>query len=188
MLPEPPTLDPRIRRTRQMLFTAMEELLSEKDFEDISVQDIADRSTVNRATFYDHFPDKFALLETLIDETFRARFIARMAGSDGTCRAGLRQLILAVCDFLAETVSACQRAQRQFDPMVEARIKTILRDFLAAGLRKHGASDADIQLRSTMAAWAICGSAFDWKRKRDVPAETCADAMLPIILPILHLE
>ncbi len=47
----------------------------------ISVQDIAERSTVNRATFYDHFTDKFALLEDMIGEEFRATFLRRMEES-----------------------------------------------------------------------------------------------------------
>ena len=55
--------DPRVRRTRQLLQQALDKLLQTKDFENISVQDIAEAATVNRATFYDHFADKFALLE-----------------------------------------------------------------------------------------------------------------------------
>ena len=78
-------LDPRIRRTRQMLFKAFQDLLAEKTFELITVQDIAERSTLNRATFYDHFTDKFALLEAMMGERFRTLIAARMAGNEGTC-------------------------------------------------------------------------------------------------------
>ena len=56
------TVDPRIRRTRQLLQQALEKLLETKEFDKISVQDIADQATVNRATFYDHYADKSALL------------------------------------------------------------------------------------------------------------------------------
>src|SRR5208337_1812010 len=58
--PDTVGLDPRIRRTRQSLQDALEKLLSKKDFEEISVQDVAETATLNRATFYDHYPDKFA--------------------------------------------------------------------------------------------------------------------------------
>jgi AcrR family transcriptional regulator len=37
--------------------------LKKKDFEDISVQEITDDATLNRATFYLHYPDKSALLQ-----------------------------------------------------------------------------------------------------------------------------
>jgi AcrR family transcriptional regulator len=89
-------IDPRVRRTRQMLFQAFQDLLVEKAFDQISVQDLADRSTLNRATFYDHFTDKFDLLEAMIGARFRALIEARMSGSEPTCEAALKQLILAV--------------------------------------------------------------------------------------------
>ena len=59
-------VDPRIRRTRELLDQALENLLKTKEFDRISVQEIADAATVNRATFYDHYTDKFALLECLV--------------------------------------------------------------------------------------------------------------------------
>ncbi len=51
-------IDPRIKRTRMFLEEAFSELLHEKDFQSISVQDITERAGINRATFYAHFPDK----------------------------------------------------------------------------------------------------------------------------------
>jgi hypothetical protein len=48
-------LDPRVRRTRQLLQKALQKMLQQKEFEEISVQDITEAATVNRATFYDHF-------------------------------------------------------------------------------------------------------------------------------------
>jgi len=55
-------LDPRVVRTRQMLRTALVSLIEEKGFDAITVQDIADRAELNRATFYLHFKDKQDLL------------------------------------------------------------------------------------------------------------------------------
>src|SRR5208283_3942270 len=124
MTAEPMKLDPRIRRTRQMLFEAFQDLLAEKTFDLITVQDIAERSTVNRATFYDHFTDKFALLEAKITEQFRSQFDARMAGTEGSCPIAQKQLVLTLCDFLSK-VAGCQKLQRQFEPLVEARVKSI---------------------------------------------------------------
>ena len=62
-------LDPRIRRTRQLLQDALRNLLEKKEFDKISVQDITEGATVNRATFYAHYEDKFALLGELIRVT-----------------------------------------------------------------------------------------------------------------------
>src|SRR5271156_4163903 len=155
---DPSKVDPRIRRTRQMLFQAFQNLLAEKAFDLISVQDIAERSTLNRATFYDHFTDKFALLEAMMGERVSALIASRMAENDGSCEAGLRQLILAACIFLAEVSSGCQKHQRQFEPMVESRVKAIIREFLLEWLLNHGVKNPE--LKATMVSWAITGAAM----------------------------
>ena len=66
--------DPRVKRTRKLLQDALLELLTEKNFDAITVQDIAERSTINRATFYAHFADKYALFASYSREWFRRRF------------------------------------------------------------------------------------------------------------------
>lgn len=55
-------LDPRVVRTRQMLRDALVSLIAEKGFDALTVQDIAERATLNRATFYLHYQDKHDLL------------------------------------------------------------------------------------------------------------------------------
>src|SRR5580700_7277556 len=186
----PAILDPRIKRTRQLLHRAFTELLAEKSFEEISVQDIAERSTVNRATFYDHFPDKFALLEDIIAENFQAVLCGRMAGSMGTCPESVKQLIRAVCDFFADLASSCQKHQRQFAPVTESKIKTLLRDFLLEGLRdtSRQASKADLELRATMASWAICGAALEWSHAKTASPEAFADAVFSLVSTTLQLQ
>ncbi len=56
-------LDPRVVRTRQQLRDALVSLIEEKGFDALTVQDIADRAELNRATFYLHYCDKQDLLE-----------------------------------------------------------------------------------------------------------------------------
>lgn len=71
--------DRRIRRTRQLLLSSLIELILEKGYETITVQDIIDRANVGRSTFYSHFQDKEHLLLSGADmlgevfEEFRAR-------------------------------------------------------------------------------------------------------------------
>ena len=61
-------LDPRIIRTRQLLRSAIVSLIPGKGFASITVQDIADRATLNRATFYLHYRDKKDLLMDAFEE------------------------------------------------------------------------------------------------------------------------
>ncbi|MGE7132280.1 TetR/AcrR family transcriptional regulator [Lysinibacillus xylanilyticus] len=55
-------MDPRVMRTRQLLRDALVELIEERGYEKITVQDITERATLNRATFYLHYSDKLDLL------------------------------------------------------------------------------------------------------------------------------
>ena len=191
--PPPPVIDPRVRRTRQMLHEAFKTLLAEKGFESITVQDIAERSTVNRATFYDHFTDKFALLEDMIGEEFRATFLRRMEGITGTCPAAIRQLILTVCDFLGDLSARCQKHQRQFAPVVESQIKRLVRDYLIRGAQisadhENRPLGPDVEVGATMASWAVCGASLDWSQTKNLSAESFADLILPTILTTMQVS
>jgi AcrR family transcriptional regulator len=52
-------------RTRKLLQGALSTLLKTKSPGEISVRDITEAATVNRATFYDHYRDKHALLDAM---------------------------------------------------------------------------------------------------------------------------
>src|ERR1700729_379673 len=94
--------DPRVLRSRQMLMEALLRLLARKEFDDISIQEIADEATLNRATFYLHYPDKNALLQAMTAARFRD-LIARRGLSFTNCDGALRAIALGVCDSLSET-------------------------------------------------------------------------------------
>ncbi|NWG05943.1 MAG: TetR/AcrR family transcriptional regulator [Chloroflexi bacterium] len=55
-------IDRRIQRTRLALRTALLELLKQKNYDDISIEEITERANVGRATFYLHYKDKEDLL------------------------------------------------------------------------------------------------------------------------------
>jgi AcrR family transcriptional regulator len=55
-------LDQRIRRTHERLGTALVALIQERPIDDVTVQDVLDRASVGRSTFYLHFRDKDDLL------------------------------------------------------------------------------------------------------------------------------
>ncbi|MCE7921274.1 MAG: TetR/AcrR family transcriptional regulator [Chloroflexi bacterium CFX1] len=95
-------LDPRVKRTRRLLEEAFSELIREKDFQSVSIQDIAVRAGINRATFYAHFPDKYALLEHQIRQEFRAEIEKRTLNACHFSEDNLRALILTVCEFIGE--------------------------------------------------------------------------------------
>jgi AcrR family transcriptional regulator len=54
--------DPRVLRTRALLMDALMDLIPEKGYDAITVKDITERATLNRATFYLHYSNKDDLL------------------------------------------------------------------------------------------------------------------------------
>lgn len=70
-------LDLRVKKTRQALVQALQELLQEKTFEEISVSALCHRAEIRRATFYKHFKDKYDLLAYMIrdlQQAYNAKF------------------------------------------------------------------------------------------------------------------
>jgi AcrR family transcriptional regulator len=64
--------DRRIVKTRTAIFEALSDLLHEKKYANITIQEIIDRANVGRTTFYQHFPDKDALLMNSIESVFES--------------------------------------------------------------------------------------------------------------------
>jgi AcrR family transcriptional regulator len=58
----------RIKRTRILLRTALMDLIKERDFEALTVGEIAEHAMVSRAGFYRYYQDKYELVEQLFEE------------------------------------------------------------------------------------------------------------------------
>jgi AcrR family transcriptional regulator len=61
-------VDRRILKSQEAIKKAVIELMSEKSFDQITIQDISGRANVSRRTIYLHYMDKFDLLDKLIEE------------------------------------------------------------------------------------------------------------------------
>jgi hypothetical protein len=62
------TQDRRIAKTNRIIRDTFVELLNEKSFEEITINDLTQRADINRGTFYLHYKDKFDLLEKYENE------------------------------------------------------------------------------------------------------------------------
>ncbi len=58
------------KRTEKVIFTAFQELLDQKPFSKITVNDITTQALMHRSTFYTHFTDKFDLLDRFLRNLF----------------------------------------------------------------------------------------------------------------------
>ncbi|MCO8292746.1 TetR/AcrR family transcriptional regulator [Tetragenococcus halophilus] len=64
--------DLRVIRTRKMILDAFMKLVSEKGYNNVTIQNIAEEAMINRATFYAHFKDKEDLYESIFDQSLNA--------------------------------------------------------------------------------------------------------------------
>jgi AcrR family transcriptional regulator len=64
-----PVTDRRINRTRRALTNALISLTLEKNYDLVTVRDLAERADIGYATFFRHFSDKDALLADVLEGT-----------------------------------------------------------------------------------------------------------------------
>ena len=180
-------LDPRIRRTRQLLQGALRRLLEQKSFDNITVQDITEAATLNRATFYAHYPDKFALLGELIRVSFLQLMAQRNVSFDGTCSSAFRAIILALCDYLLEVQKSQSSDRPQFESFVEATVIDQIRLMLLEGFQKHPQERRiPAEMIAATASWTIYGSVKQWVNTPErCPAEEFVSVALELVTPVL---
>jgi AcrR family transcriptional regulator len=180
-------VDPRVRRTRELLVRAFWELVAEKGHTGLTVQEIAERATINRATFYAHFADQYELFDHAISEAFRGELRRRLPDPSGLTEENLRALILAACDYLAGLNTACSRTDRQFRPLIESRVQgelyEILLGWMEATPEKTINRRVSPEVTASVVSWSIFGAALDRSRDGAAPSsEEVADHALAVIV------
>ncbi|NJC95830.1 MAG: hypothetical protein C3F07_14855 [Anaerolineales bacterium] len=181
MLPKEEKLDPRVKRTRGLILRSFEDLLAEKGFESISVQDVTDKAEINRATFYAHFPDKYALLDYSISQMFMNEIEKRTLNVCSYSTDNLRNLILAVVEFISRLHSDCAQPHQQFEALTEGTIKNILFELLSHWLKQTG-TKISTDIPATVATWAIYGLASHYSHLKKRPSpEKFVDEALPLV-------
>src|SRR5260221_12787592 len=100
--------DLRVRRTRQLLINASREVLQEKGFSAVSIQEITGRAMVNRSTFYAHFTDKYELLTILFREQFQQAMASNLPSTSSWEPQTLLLLIEAVLAYFDVFYGHCQ--------------------------------------------------------------------------------
>ncbi|MDP4097958.1 TetR/AcrR family transcriptional regulator [Paenibacillus sp. P96] len=162
------TNDPRVKRTRQLLMQAFMELLEQKkSVSSITIQDITAYATVNRSTFYAHFEDKFAFLESWMREKFQEKLKNELPNAALSDIGSLRTLILIVFDFLFCTRPYMTLADRQHETLFEAAMQKELYDLLFTWLSEQAepfVSRETVETTALIASWGIFGAAVEWSR------------------------
>ena len=149
-----PRVDPRVTRTQKLIRDALMSLLAEKPFAAISVQDIAERATVNRATFYAHFSDKFALLDVVTRDEVAAKLSEEDPLNAPDPRKLLKGVGRSVFGFVGQHRDC--KIDRDFEPQFEAAIEAQLAEFLQPSFDNCTAR---------LIASALVGAAMNWRHQ-----------------------
>ncbi len=186
-------VDPRVKRTRELIVRAFNELVAEKGHTGLTVQEIAERATINRATFYAHFTDQYELFDYVISEAFREELRRRLPDSPGLSEENLKALVLAACYYLAGLNTACSRTDRQFRPLIEARVQGELFEVLlgwieASPEKASSGRQVGPEVTASVVSWSIFGAALDWSRNGAArSSDEVADQVLSVIVEGLQV-
>ncbi|MCA9971267.1 MAG: TetR/AcrR family transcriptional regulator [Anaerolineales bacterium] len=164
MLPNETQTDPRVLRTRQLIEEAFLEILSEKTLHALTVRDVTRRAGINRATFYAHFFDKYALFSHIVRKTFLQTLGEYISADAAFSQENLLALVRAVCHYFVYLNSQCPPTDRQLRPVAETEVQQVVFEHLVGWLQVESA--ADVALLATYLSWGIFGVGLAWVGNR----------------------
>jgi AcrR family transcriptional regulator len=191
MATAPKREDRRIQRTRQLLRQASIEVMREKGFTATSIQEITERANVNRGTFYDHFADKYALVEALMREEFQ-RLVSILPPVSRWDRRALHLLIRVILEDFRDVQRRCHPIGN-IDPLTERVIQeelaALLLTWLNEGREEEARGAISMETIARTMSWAIVGAALQWSLEpTTMPSEQMAhDIMLLLLEGVKHL-
>jgi AcrR family transcriptional regulator len=177
-------LDPRIRRTQRLLQGAFLQLMREKSFQQITIQDITERAEVNRGTFYDHFEDKYALLGAVVRDAFQERLQPHLRGIPHLSASNLRVMIMTASDYFSDFAAHCAPGGIKDEQLIIlAQVQHHLYETLLAWMMttpmNDSASGTSPETMARVTSGAIFGSLLHWAREgRRMPSAQLADEIL----------
>ena len=170
--------DRRVRRTKGALQQAMVELVVEQGYESISIDALAGRADVTRATFYAHYASKAALLTAVVD-SFADKVIAALEVADGSTGPSARlEVLLEQARESRDVLGIIVRGEgdggplRRFTERVEEVIAT---DLVARTARERAKPRLDVSLITRLrAAQVVAAVAWFLEHEDSLPADTAA--------------
>lgn len=165
--------DRRILRTKQSITKSFLELFSEKDFEQITINEIAERANVNRGTIYLHYSDKYDLLDHCIEDHINELISLCKKREDNTVSYGTMQEPKPIFDFFRDNFaffSAMFSNQRAF-VFREQLLNFISVNLMLKMQRPDDHSDIDLELKAQFMSSAFIGI-VEWWIRHQMPHST----------------
>ena len=181
-------VDPRIIRTRRLLMDAFSKLTIKKDFKDITIKDITDEATVNRATFYSHFQDKYDLMDAGITEDIIENIVENLSHYDQLNEESVINIFVTLTKFHTDLATQldtqCRRSYASFSSIIERKLKKELEKvFYSLLLKQQSKLDLEaLKIGAAVLSWGIYGASVDWKHNSSLSAEQYIKIALPFIV------
>ncbi|WP_127586427.1 TetR/AcrR family transcriptional regulator [Paenibacillus koleovorans] len=163
--------DRRILRTKQAITTAFLELFAKKDFEQITINEIADRANVNRGTVYLHFSDKYELLDKCMESHIQELISLCQSQDTGPIQPGVIRDPKPFFDYVQEHyafLSALFSNQRAF--VFRDRLLHYIASSLTAKLERPDRA-IDKEVNAQFMASAFIG-VVEWWIRHQMPHST----------------
>ena len=171
--------DTRITKTNSKLIAAFRRLLAEKSFEEISINEICLAADVRRATFYNHFSDKYAFLKYFVG-TLRLNFDQRLPNrkKPGASSDYYVEYIRALVNFLTENEKIVKNALSSdvlptlMEVIKEKNYEDTI-DRLNQSVSEGMKLPASVEITASMMTGAVANTLLSWfKDGKQMPVET----------------
>lgn len=150
--------DLRSIRTRRAIIDAMFQLLAEKPFDKITIQDICDAAAISRTAFYLHFEDKYHLMVDCLEEIFNIV-------------PSRNESLEALCENLLDGVYNRRKALRnlhrygatkELEEKVTAMLLSVFQRYYRYQEAAGGYEGAPVELIAVFNCGGICSLLFWW--------------------------
>ncbi len=192
MATPPKNVDRRAQRTRQVLWQAFLDMMQEKGFTAMSIQEITERANVHRGTFYAHFADKYALLEAILREEFRDVLTSALPSESPWGRMTLHLLIETTLDYFKSIYRQCPPLDI-VDPLVEQVAREELATLLVLWLKQSKSTQMrwriPVEMMAQLMSWNILGAAIQWSQDTTMMSseQMAQNVVLMLLEGVTHL-
>jgi AcrR family transcriptional regulator len=151
----------------------MRELMHEKPMSSISVSDITERATINRATFYAHFQTKEELMQNILETELQQALHKQFCPGVAFTQENVIALAETVYHFLEHMHGNCPKSASDKESIISATLQKEIFEMLSFWVKEEwpisefrGHSSESV---ATVFSWTIFGGAYQWMQSTPKP-------------------
>lgn len=175
-------VDPRVLRTRKLIMDSFIDLSDKKDFTDITIKDITTEAMINRATFYNHFEDKYDLLDKALSEVLMVNLISDKYEKSKLSEETIISIFLAITNFQKSLSARCHRGyEDKIARIIREQLEIIFYKMLLK--RRQTEDEQSLKVIAVILSWGIYGASVDWRKNiKNIPPEEFIKLAMPYIM------